>query len=254
MGYSSRGGRRGFRSRVLAAVVSGLLLGGSITGVATGAASVVPVAAGTQFTVATNQVEETGAETGVSRQLRRHHHRYHHHHRRHHHRRHHHRQHHRYHHRWHRGHRHHHRWHHRHHHHRWHYRHHRWYRHRWYHHRWHYWHRHHHWHHHHHWHGNAAVRRARARAIAHRLVHNSYQFTCFAHVIEHESSWNPLARNRSSGAYGLPQALPARKLASAGGDWRTNPRTQIRWAIHYMDHRYGSACNAWHFWRHHHWY
>jgi soluble lytic murein transglycosylase-like protein len=86
------------------------------------------------------------------------------------------------------------------------------------------------------------------------MIHNPVEFACFAHVIQHESSWNPLARNPSSGAYGLPQSLPARKLASAGPDWRTNPRTQIRWAIHYMHHRYGSPCDAWHFWRHHHWY
>jgi transglycosylase-like protein with SLT domain len=86
------------------------------------------------------------------------------------------------------------------------------------------------------------------------VIHNSVQFSCFSHVIRRESDWNPRARNPSSGAYGIPQALPARKLATAGSDWRTNPRTQIRWAIRYMHQSYGSPCRAWRFWRHHHWY
>jgi len=87
--------------------------------------------------------------------------------------------------------------------------------------------------------------------IAREMIHNDAQFGCFAHVIERESGWNPRA-GRVSGAYGLPQALPGRKMASAGADWRTNPRTQIRWAIGYMDERYGSACGAWAHWRRHH--
>ena len=59
-----------------------------------------------------------------------------------------------------------------------------------------------------------------------------------------ESNWNPLARNPSSGAYGIPQALPAGKMATAGPDWAVNPITQIRWGLSYIKGRYGSpaAC------------
>jgi hypothetical protein len=92
------------------------------------------------------------------------------------------------------------------------------------------------------------------KTIARKLVGNSTQFACFDKIIQRESSWNPRATNPSSGAYGLPQALPARKMASAGADWRTNPTTQIRWAISYMEDRYGSPCGAWRFWQSRHWY
>jgi hypothetical protein len=92
------------------------------------------------------------------------------------------------------------------------------------------------------------------RVIARALVADAKQFTCFSHVIDRESRWKTTARNPSSGAYGIPQALPARKMASAGSDWRTNPRTQISWALSYMNSRYGSPCGAWSFWQSHHWY
>ncbi|HEX3826004.1 MAG TPA: hypothetical protein VHV82_01915 [Sporichthyaceae bacterium] len=116
-------------------------------------------------------------------------------------------------------------------------------------------HRHHYRHHHHRRHHTSlGPRRAKSRAIARSLVRNPVQFSCFAHLVEHESGWNTRARNPSSGAYGIPQALPARKLASAGADWRTNPRTQIRWEIRYIHSSYGSPCGAWAYWRHHHWY
>lgn len=60
-----------------------------------------------------------------------------------------------------------------------------------------------------------------------------------------ESGWNHLAQNPSSGAYGIPQALPASKMATAGSDWRTNPRTQIRWGLDYIGGRYGRPSAAW---------
>ncbi len=69
-----------------------------------------------------------------------------------------------------------------------------------------------------------------------------------------ESSWNVTATNASSGAYGLVQSLPGSKMASAGSDWRTNPATQIKWGLDYMNSRYGSPCGAWSFWQSHHWY
>lgn len=60
-----------------------------------------------------------------------------------------------------------------------------------------------------------------------------------------ESGWRTTARNPSSGAYGIPQALPGSKMASAGSDWRTNPATQIRWGLGYIGDRYGSPLKAW---------
>ncbi|MCX4743352.1 MULTISPECIES: aggregation-promoting factor C-terminal-like domain-containing protein [Streptomyces] len=91
------------------------------------------------------------------------------------------------------------------------------------------------------------------QAMASQMV-PSGQFQCFSNIVNHESSWNYQAVNPSSGAYGLFQALPAGKYASAGADWRTNPATQIKWGLNYMNERYGSPCDAWSFWQANHWY
>ncbi|WP_181849601.1 transglycosylase SLT domain-containing protein [Streptomyces parvulus] len=91
------------------------------------------------------------------------------------------------------------------------------------------------------------------QAMARQMV-PSGQYQCFSNIVDHESSWNYQAVNPSSGAYGLFQALPAGKYASAGADWRTNPATQIKWGLSYMDGRYGSPCDAWAFWQANHWY
>jgi hypothetical protein len=71
-----------------------------------------------------------------------------------------------------------------------------------------------------------------------------------------ESGWNYKALNASSGAYGIPQSLPASKMASAGPDWRTNPATQITWGLNYIRQRYYTPANAWAQWqaRSPHWY
>jgi TP901 family phage tail tape measure protein len=71
-----------------------------------------------------------------------------------------------------------------------------------------------------------------------------------------ESGWNYKALNASSGAYGIPQALPASKMASAGSDWKTNASTQIKWGLGYIKSVYGSPGNAWSQWqaRSPHWY
>jgi hypothetical protein len=87
-----------------------------------------------------------------------------------------------------------------------------------------------------------------------RQMMSSSQFQCFSHIVSHESGWNYRAVNAGSGAYGLVQALPGSKMASAGADWQTNPATQIRWGLSYMDGRYGSPCAAWSFWQAHSWY
>lgn len=71
-----------------------------------------------------------------------------------------------------------------------------------------------------------------------------------------ESDWDWSAENPSSGAYGIPQSLPANKMASAGDDWKTNPATQIRWGLEYIKLSYGTPCGAWEFWQaqNPHWY
>ncbi|GAA1971041.1 hypothetical protein GCM10009798_34790 [Nocardioides panacihumi] len=74
---------------------------------------------------------------------------------------------------------------------------------------------------------------------------DSSQFGCLDQLWTKESGWNPLANNASSGAHGIPQALPGSKMASAGPDWETNPVTQIKWGLGYIQGRYGSPCSAW---------
>jgi hypothetical protein len=98
--------------------------------------------------------------------------------------------------------------------------------------------------------GNQAV--ARPMVSAHGW--NRSQFDCLRRLWTRESNWNHRAYNRSSGAYGIPQALPGGKMASAGRDWRTNPRTQIRWGLGYIKQRYGSPCGAWTHFRTRGWY
>ena len=73
-------------------------------------------------------------------------------------------------------------------------------------------------------------------------------------LIYRESGCRFDATNASTGAYGIPQALPGTKMASAGADWQTNPVTQIRWMIGYVTGRYGGWNQAWSFWQSRHWY
>lgn len=74
---------------------------------------------------------------------------------------------------------------------------------------------------------------------------SSSQFSCLVSLWNVESGWNVTATNPSSGAYGIPQALPGSKMASAGADWQTNAATQIRWGLGYIKSVYGSPCGAW---------
>lgn len=76
----------------------------------------------------------------------------------------------------------------------------------------------------------------------------------WAYIIERESGWNHTIANPSSGAYGLPQALPGNKMSSHGADWQTNPYTQLSWMYDYMVNRYGSIQGALNFWNANHWY
>ena len=77
------------------------------------------------------------------------------------------------------------------------------------------------------------------------------QYSCAAWIIVRESGWNTYATNPYSGAYGIPQALPGSKMASAGADWQTNPVTQLRWMASYVSSSYGGACGAQAFWEAH---
>jgi hypothetical protein len=72
----------------------------------------------------------------------------------------------------------------------------------------------------------------------------SGQFSCLNSLWNKESGWKVSAYN-PSGAYGIPQALPGSKMASAGSDWQTNPATQIKWGLNYISSTYGTPCAAW---------
>ncbi|MGW2641969.1 aggregation-promoting factor C-terminal-like domain-containing protein [Streptomyces sp. NPDC001348] len=103
-------------------------------------------------------------------------------------------------------------------------------------------------------HAATATAPAQAQAIAHKMIPDAAQFKAFSSIVERESGWNVSATNSSSGAYGLVQALPGSKMASAGSDWKTNAATQIKWGLDYMKSRYGSPAAAWKFWQANGWY
>jgi hypothetical protein len=71
------------------------------------------------------------------------------------------------------------------------------------------------------------------------------QFSCLDPLWEHESGWSVTASNPGTGAYGIPQALPGSRMASAGSDWQSDAATQIRWGLEYIKDTYGSPCAAW---------
>jgi hypothetical protein len=95
----------------------------------------------------------------------------------------------------------------------------------------------------------AAPNPGSAQGIAHDMVlargWGEGEFNCLVSLWNKESGWNYQAQNPSSGAYGIPQALPGNKMASAGADWATNPATQIKWGLGYISGRYGTPCGAW---------
>ncbi len=89
-----------------------------------------------------------------------------------------------------------------------------------------------------------------AQQIARQLMASQYgwgddQFGCLVSLWDKESGWNVNAYNASSGATGIPQALPGNKMATAGADWQTNPATQITWGLGYIASRYSTPCDAW---------
>ncbi len=87
--------------------------------------------------------------------------------------------------------------------------------------------------------------RALARALMPQFGMASSEFDCLDNIWSQESGWNVHADNPTSSAYGIPQALPGSKMASAGPNWEDNAETQIRWGLGYIKARYGSACSAW---------
>ena len=92
--------------------------------------------------------------------------------------------------------------------------------------------------------------KAGAKKVAKAILIDEYgfsvkQYDCLNQLWTQESSWNYKARNKKSGAHGIPQALPASKMSVVGTDWRTNPVTQIRWGLRYISIRYETPCKAW---------
>ena len=89
-----------------------------------------------------------------------------------------------------------------------------------------------------------------AKKVAKSIMLSEYawgadQFNCLNRLWTKESHWNYKARNKRSGAHGIPQALPAIRMESISSDWRTNPVTQMRWGLRYIEARYVSPCGAW---------
>ncbi|HEY2507509.1 MAG TPA: lytic transglycosylase domain-containing protein [Streptosporangiaceae bacterium] len=96
-----------------------------------------------------------------------------------------------------------------------------------------------------------------AQGIAYNMLpsfgFSTDQFGCLNDIWTRESGWRYNAEN-ASGAYGIPQALPGSKMASAGADWQTDPTTQIKWGLGYIKSVYGTPCDAWSFWQAHSYY
>jgi hypothetical protein len=97
-----------------------------------------------------------------------------------------------------------------------------------------------------------------AQSIAYKMLPSfgfdpKTQYTCLDDIWSRESGWRYNAEN-ASGAYGIPQALPGSKMATAGADWQTNPATQIKWGLGYIQGRYATPCDAWSYWQAHGWY
>jgi hypothetical protein len=98
-----------------------------------------------------------------------------------------------------------------------------------------------------------------AKEIAKEIIAANYtwsekQFPCLDQLWTKESNWNYKARNRVTGAHGIPQALPATKMEIVGTDWRTNPVTQITWGLKYIKERYNTPCAAWSKFKRSNWY
>lgn len=87
-----------------------------------------------------------------------------------------------------------------------------------------------------------------------RYAWDDSEYSCLNRLWTKESHWNYKAHNYRSGAHGIAQALPAVKMEIISDDWRTNPVTQIKWGLHYIDLRYDTPCDAWAKWKSHRYY
>ena len=96
--------------------------------------------------------------------------------------------------------------------------------------------------------------KAAAKSMLPAYGWNDAQYQCLEIMWTRESNWNYAAENPSSGAYGIPQSLPANKMASVASDWHDNAVTQITWGLGYIKERYGSPCQAWAWWQQNNWY
>ena len=96
--------------------------------------------------------------------------------------------------------------------------------------------------------------RSIAKALLPQYGFSESQFSCLDPLWQGESGWDLHATNPSSGAYGIPQALPGSKMATAGSDWQNNAATQIKWGLDYIRGRYGTPCGAWSFKQANGWY
>ena len=93
--------------------------------------------------------------------------------------------------------------------------------------------------------GSVVEYQAYARQRVYDYGWSDADFNALVNLWNRESGWRVTACNRSSGAYGIPQALPASKMSSAGSDYLTNYKTQINWGLSYIKSRYGSPSKAW---------
>jgi hypothetical protein len=98
-----------------------------------------------------------------------------------------------------------------------------------------------------------------AKQVAKAMMLDQYswddtEYSCLNRLWTKESHWNYKAHNYRSGAHGIAQALPAVKMEVISDDWRTNPVTQIKWGLHYIDLRYDTPCDAWAKWKRHRYY
>lgn len=93
--------------------------------------------------------------------------------------------------------------------------------------------------------GSALVYQQYAATVCRSYGWSETDIDCLISLWNKESGWNPYAYNASSGAYGIPQALPGSKMASKGSDYQTNYQTQIDWGLSYISSRYGNPQNAW---------
>ena len=102
--------------------------------------------------------------------------------------------------------------------------------------------------------GDKAVYQAYAQSKMTDYAWSDYDFDCLVSLWDKESGWRVTAGNTSSGAYGIPQALPASKMASYGSDYLTSYETQINWGLNYIQRQYGSPANAWSHFQRTNWY